>query len=463
MAGKPKVIVVGGGASGLAAAYTLRRRYEDAVDVTVLEASDHAGGRIAGEDIDGFAVHTGASVLHESFKTVNELAASLGVPLRPSPRKKGGHVYCDGRLWGVYVGGSFRQTLESLRTFLSFRLMTPKALWQSLRFFGMLKARGKDIDFQDHSGMLDLDTPESFAEFMHARSLTAYLEQAAEIDINCFTADTSERVGAAFGMALIWLWTLNQSARACVPEKGVGELAKALVQACAEHTRVSMPVRQVVCEDGAAAGVLAVEGGLRLEADAVICATSATQAVKLIPDLPGEVRRIVSRVTYSSCINVAVGLDANILPEDSHAVMFPPRSGTFLTMVSNLAAMTPGAAPDGKALVYALVIGAQARALLALSDAEIQERVVAELRQYFPAMSVQPLFVRAYRWPEAMCLAPGGMLKEIYEMRQQKANALPRGLFLAGDYMRMPSCNGAMLSGVEAAEECAAYVLRAAA
>ena len=463
MARMPKAIIVGGGASGLAAAYTLRRRHGGKIEVTVLEASDHAGGRIASEEIDGFTVSTGASVLHESFETTNNLAESLGVSMKKAPRKKGGHLYHDGRLWGMYVGGSFKQTVESLRTVLSFRLLTAGGMWQSMRFFGRLKARSKDIDFQDHSGMLDLDVPESFSEFMKANSLAEYLEQAAEIDINCFTCSDSERVGAAFGMALIWLWTLNQSARACLPERGVGELAQALVRACAEDTRLSMPVRRIVCEDGVVKGVaMAGPEGHFIEADAVVCATPATQAVKIIPDLPPEIRDIVSRVAYSTAINVAVGLDANILPEDSHAVIFPPKSGTFLTMVSNLESMAPGAAPDGKALVHALMISEHARKLLALSDAEIKDRVVAEMRRYFPAMPAQPLFVRVYRWPEAICLAPGGMLKEIYEMREQKANALPRGLFLAGDYMRMPSCNGAMLSGVAAAEDCASHVLRSA-
>ena len=138
--------------------------------------------------------------------------------------------------------------LATIRTVLAFRLLTPKAMWESIRLFGMLKARGKDIDFQDHSKMLDLDTCESFAEFMKANSLAEYLEQAGEADINCFTAGFSEQVGAAFGMALLWLWTLNQSERSCLPEKGVGEFADALVRACVGDIGLSTPVQSIVFE-----------------------------------------------------------------------------------------------------------------------------------------------------------------------------------------------------------------------
>ena len=465
MARKPKIVIVGGGTSGLAAAHTLRSRHGNELEVVVLEAADRAGGRIAGEKVDGFSIHTGASVFHESFETVQGMAESLGVPLTKSPRKKGGHLYRGGKLWGIYVGGSPKQMLTTIRTFLSFRLFTLKGLWQSMRFFGMLKARGEDIDFQDHSRMLDLDTPESFAEFMKANSLVEYLEQTGEVDINCFTAGYSEEVGAALGMAMLWLWTLNQSERSCLPAKGVGEFADALVGACARDTRLSTPVQRVVIEEGCVKGVMAGRTGDAedfIEADAVICATPAPKALEIIPDLPSEVSRILSRVTYSSCINMAIGLNANILPEGSHAAVFPPESGTFLTNVSNLASMAPQAAPEGKSLVYALVIGEHAGKLFALNDAEIANRIIEEIRKYLPAMPEEPLFTRVYRWPEALCLAPGGMLKEIYEMRQQNLVDL-KGLFLAGDYMRMPSCNGALLSGIDAAEECASFAFRDAA
>lgn len=54
-----KVVVVGGGAAGLAATYTLRKH---GTDVTLFEASDRAGGRMYGEVVDGFYVDSGACI-----------------------------------------------------------------------------------------------------------------------------------------------------------------------------------------------------------------------------------------------------------------------------------------------------------------------------------------------------------------------------------------------------------------
>ena len=127
MVRKPKIVIVGGGTSGLAAAYTLRSKYGNKLEVVVLEAADRAGGRIAGEEIDGFSIHTGASVFHESFETVWNLAENLGVPLKMSPRKKGGHIYRDGKLWGIYSNGSLKQMMTTVQTILSFRLVNTKS------------------------------------------------------------------------------------------------------------------------------------------------------------------------------------------------------------------------------------------------------------------------------------------------------------------------------------------------
>ena len=150
-------------------------------------------------------------------------------------------------------------------------------------------------------------------------------------------------------------------------------------------------------------------------------------------------------------------LDTNILADGSHAALFPPESPTFLTMVTNLVATTPDAAPAGKTLVHALIIGEHARSLFSSDDDEVVRLVLEEMRRFFPDMPEQPLFARVYRWPEAFCLSPGGMLRDVQDMRVQLDGRV-RGLFLAGDYTRLPSLNGAMRSGVDAAEASLSYV-----
>lgn len=446
---RPKVVIVGAGAAGLAAAWTLASRSPGNNSIVVLEASDRIGGRMFCEEIDGFHVHSGASVIHESFATARDLARALDVELLASPRRKGGSLYAGGRFWEAYAKGSARQQLTTLATFLFSPQFTLGGLWEFARLFRILRKRAGDLDFEDHTRMLDLDTGESFADFARANSLTRYLKQAGELDLDCFTAGSSTEVGAAFGMALLWLWSLNPATRNHLPGQGIAALAEALASAVEEYVRVSTPAERIVIENGAATGVVTATGET-IPADAVICATTASVAARIVPDLPEEAKAALGRVTYGACCNVAFGLDADILPEDTHAGLFPPGAPTFLTMVTDLKAMTPDAAPPGKSLVHALVTGDRAREFFVLSDEEIARRTLEEMRRFFPTMPQSPLFARVYRWPEAICLSPGGMLKDMHEVRIAQPGGM-QGLFLAGDYTRLPSLNGAMKSGVEAA------------
>ncbi len=455
-----EIVVVGAGAAGLAAAWTLAGRRKDSkCRVRVLEASDKIGGRMFCEKVDGFHVYSGASVIHESFATTRELARELDVELRQSPKKKGGQSYVGDRFWGLYVGGSLKQTLQTLQTLFFSPQHTLSGNLEFMRLFAMLRKRAKDLDFEDHTRMLDLDTGESFAEFARANSLTRYLKQAGELDLNCFTAGSSEQVGAAYGMALLWLWTINPATRNYLPKQGISTFANALADSCARFIQVSTRVARITIEDGRVRGVVTTSGE-KIEADAVICATTASTAARIIPESLGELRALLEQVSYSSCCNVAFGLNANILADGSHAALFPSESPSFLTMVTNLAAMTPDAAPSGKTLVHALIIGKHARAFFALDDGQIVGRVIEEMRRFFPAMPERPLFARVYRWPEALCLSPGGMLSDMHDMRTRPHKHMG-GLFLAGDYTRLPSLNGAIKSGVEAAEASLSYIAEA--
>ena len=62
------------------------------------------------------------------------------------------------------------------------------------------------------------------------------------------------------------------------------------------------------------------------------------------------------------------------------------------------------------------------------------------------------LFMRVYRWEEAVCLGPPGMVGAVAEARRQLRSEIPN-LFRAGDYTRVPSVNAAVAQGVGAAEE----------
>ena len=81
-----RVVIVGGGAAGLSAAYTLKKRGFAPV---LLEADDRVGGRLIGDIVDGFSIDTGADSFCSSYDAAFRLCEELGLPLVRSKMKLG--------------------------------------------------------------------------------------------------------------------------------------------------------------------------------------------------------------------------------------------------------------------------------------------------------------------------------------------------------------------------------------
>ncbi|MDE0173685.1 MAG: NAD(P)/FAD-dependent oxidoreductase [Defluviicoccus sp.] len=448
------VVVIGGGIAGLGAAFRLRRR---GVPVMVFEAASTTGGRIAGAEMHGFQMDLGANIFLETYGAVREIAEELGVPLRRTRVPINGGVFFNGRLHGFYGGDRLGSRLKTLKTLLSLRLLSPRGVREALRFVRMLRARADDLSFDDPSGALDLDTGESIGEFFEKRIGTECLDRFVGPTLASYTFGRPDEVGVVYAMIAAWNFGLNGTAWPCMPERGPAVFVDALADACREDIRLSTPVRRIEIEDGAVKGV-SIDGGF-VEADAVICATTATTALRIATGLPAEIRDVLDRVTYSKCCRVFFGLQSSPLPKDWYAACFPAATGATMVGISNSAVLLPGTVPEGKTLLDALVMGKQAEELFALSDAEVGGRMLSEVRRFFPAMTEEPLFTHVHRWGEAVCLAPGGVMTALQEMRQRCLGSV-HGLFLAGEYMGVPSTNGALRSGMNAAADCEAFFSR---
>jgi len=454
MIDRRKVLVVGAGIAGLGAAHTLRKH---GFDVTLFEAGPRAGGRVIGEEVDGFRIDLGANIFVETYGTVRRLADELNIPMKRTPVPINGGVYHDGKFHAFYGGDQLKNRLKTARGFLAFRLLSPGGVRQALRFVRMLRRRGHDLSLDDHTRMLDLDTGESIAEFVERNFGSELLERFLQPNLTSYTFGSPEELGVPYSLAASWNFGLNGVTWPFMPENGPSGFVEVLAQACHEDTRFSTPVKRVVVENGTVRGVVTDEGFV--EADAVVCATTATTALKIVPGLPHSIENALRTVTYSKCYRVFFGLDSNPFPKDWYAVAFPRRTGALMSGMTNSTVLTPDCAPRGKALIDALVGGKQAEELSTLSDDEGGRRVLAEIRKFFPNMPERPLFTRVQRWDEAVCLASPGMMTALDRMRRGDLASV-RGLYFAGEYMGVPSVNGALRSGIGAADECAAFFSR---
>ena len=449
---KRRVIVVGGGIAGVGAGHALRRR---GIPVTILEASPRPGGRVLTEDIDGFRLDFGVNLFLETYGTVRQVADELGVSLRRTPVPICGGVYRNGRLHGFYGGDLLRNRLKTAGTLFSLGLLSPRGVWEALKLLRILRARGHELSFDDPSRLLDLDTGQSIGEFFERNIGTEALERFVAPTLASYTFGRPDQVGVVYGLVAAWNFGLNGVAWPCLPEGGPGVFMDALVEACGDNLQLSTPVERIVIENGVTKGVVTKAGFV--ESDAVICATTATALLAIGSELPDAVREVLRRVTYSKCFRVFYGVDASPLPENWYAVTFPRDEDALMIGMTNAGALLPETVPPGKALIDALIMGERAEELFASNEEEAGARVLAEIRRFFPAMSAEPLFTRAHYWDEAVCLAPGGTMTALRDLRLRGIEGA-RGLFLAGEYMGVPSTNGALRSGLDAAADCTALL-----
>ena len=442
-----QVVVIGAGAAGLGAAKVLRQQ---GVDVVVLEAKDRAGGRLGGDRVGDFRIDEGVDFLTSTHDVAHQLVRELGLPLRHRSVKVG--WFTNGRYLTLSAPLSVGRAIREIPSQWKLGLLSPRAVWAGMKLVKTVSSRRAHFSFASDSRTFEFDPDENFIDYLTRLRVPPKLMAAIKGSLQVTLMDRLENTGPSHAMTHfgeLFVWT-----RLEVPEKGIGAITDALLDACGDAIRVSTPVQRVEIENGAVTRV--IHDGGAIEADAVICTAPATRTADMIPDLPSGMRDALGKVFYSSVCRVVVGLDRSVLPADWSAVTYPEDQD--VPLVIERTSYLPACAPPGKHMLDLLIGFDRAAELFPLDDDEIRRRLLDNLRRYPPPpgsrypSDEEVLFTRVYRWPEAVCFAPPGMFTAIRNIREGRAGTV-RNLYLAGDYMaRMPSMNGALASGIDAAE-----------
>ncbi len=443
-----QVVIVGGGFAGLSAAYTLMKR---GVAPLLLEAKERAGGRGIGEKVDGFSLDMGAFVFTSTYDTAFRLCKELGLPLVPSTMKFGHHR--NGRWVTTTPDQSLWNFIRHLRTAFTMGFLSPSGMRSGFKVMREIHRQSEYMSFAGDSPLAEIDDDETFGDYLDRLGVPENVQVTMKAPLEMILGDP-----APAGQALMRAYigeTMLHSGRVYMPERGIGSLSEALAAACSDAIRVSTPVSRIVVEDGAATGV--VVDGETIEADAVICAVPGTKVPDLIPGLPEETRRALGSISYSTGCRVVIGLDHSPLPPGWHGALYPEDDDAPLLL--DRCSFLPACAPPGKSILDLLIGRDRAKELIPLDDEEVKRQLLGAARRNAPPGSALPgddegLFFRVYRWEEALCMGAPGMLAAAAKIPGQLAGRIDN-LFLAGDYMRVPSVNGALSSGCSAAMEAA--------
>lgn len=430
------VVVIGGGISGLSAAYELQKA-GFLVDVFDKET---AGGRMRTERPGNLPFDSGADFLAENYTTLRRFASELGIEWIPTKAHGTHRIMRNGKAYYL--------SLEKPSDILRFDIIP---FWERVRllfFAARLRLTHKNLpsffDLQELSPALDAATAGDYMTQKVGSETKQYIADA-------FTAlmqfHTSDEISSGAMMSLLNMMTSPKSTFALrYTVGGIGAIPEALGKKVElhENSSVTKLVRQ---NDGVVATVRDVEK----KYDYAVVAAPAYAAKELVGDLNDSAKQFLNSVQYAATMVAAFRVPSTLFTDRSHCTYVPLAENKVVSGYTNESRKGFDAEQNGEAVLAVYLHEAAARELMDKSDAEIFETVSAELQKVCPEVhgkKLQPYALR--RWPNAM---PKFAHKHVSAVVQFLRDEQGKGaVYWAGDYLNAPWTEGSARGGVKVAK-----------
>jgi len=454
-----RVAVVGGGISGLTAAYRLKQRGHD---VTVFEGSARAGGILGTQLRDGYVIETGPDSILSEKPWALALAEELGlggeiIKTRASPR--GAYVVNHGRLERVPEGFSLMAPTDFTEMAHSPLVSTSGKLRMALDLALPRGAMGADESLE--SFVVRRLGRETFDRLAQPLVGGIYGADPALLSLRAtmprFLELEDKQRSVILGLRERQKAALERSAG---PASGAryGLFAafrqgmQALIDALVNQLDGSLETHSLVTaierdKDGFA---LEVRGASLGGFNAVVLALPSYVAGGLVRPLDHELARELEAIPYGSAATVTFALrrDQITHPMDAFGFVVPAieRRGIIASTWASI--KWEGRAPEGKALIRVFIGGYQGQHLLERSDDELVTLARRELVDLM-GMRGEPEITLVARYHKAMPQYHVGHLARVARI---EALAKKHTRFaLAGNAYRGVGIPDAVKSGEEAA------------
>jgi protoporphyrinogen/coproporphyrinogen III oxidase len=445
-----RIAIVGGGISGLAAAFALeeRRRDGESLEYAVYESGPRFGGVLATEQVDGCLVEAGPDSFLTEKPWAADLCRRLGIEdqlIGSNDRHRKTYILVKGKLTPLPDGLMFMVPTRLAPAFLS-TLFSPATKFRMIREW-RFAPRGSRSD-ESVAALVERHYGAEMVERLVDPLLSGvYGGEAAQLSVRAVLPRFLEMESkyGSLGRGMLAARKNKNSAQPAPPiftslKGGMQQLVEALVEGLPDGIlRANSPV-QAVQKQGR--GWVVSAGYASDEFDSVIVATSATAAVPLFEITCAALASELKAIPYSSSMTVALGFDQDVrtaLPP-GFGFLVPHSEGKRLLAATFVHNKFPHRAPEDRALIRCFLGGTRDEQVLQIADDEILNIVREELRQIL-GLNAEPLFTRIYRWKGAMAQYVVGHLE-----RLQRIDDLLKqwpGLVLAGNAYRgigVPDC-----------------------
>ena len=412
-----RVVIIGGGISGLSTALYLKEQAASAgheIDCLLIEKGSRLGGNILTEKVDGFLIEGGPDCFLSEKPWAAQLCRHLGLGDQIMPtteENKGTFVLSKGRLHEMPDGlilmvltkimplitTSLFSWLGKLR--MGFEIFIPPRHSKEDETLGSFVRRRLGNEALDkiaeplvagvHAGDPEtMSMRASFPKFMEmedehgslVKGMLARMKKAKEVQ------------RASSGPRPTMFMTLKG---------GLSEMINAIVSMLGSSSiKLNTSVSRV--EEKGGKYFLTMEAGGAIEADSVIFSTPAYISSWLLVELDNPLSEKLQTIPYVSTATVTLAFNASEVKLPKSFGFVIPRVEERKIMAATFTSRKfAGRCSDEYVMIRCFVGGSKNEYLVALDDKEMVDMVRGELKDII-GLNAEPVLSRVYRWRKAM-------------------------------------------------------------
>jgi protoporphyrinogen/coproporphyrinogen III oxidase len=459
-----RIAIIGGGITGLAAAYRIQKQseaYHQPVDIQLIEASSRLGGTLKSTFKEGFLLENGPDCFLSEKSRAVELCKELGLGndvINTRTENRRSFIVRDGELHPV-PEGFYLIAPSRLKPFLQSPLMSWKGKWrvlmepllpshprkdETLGSFVRRRLGQEALDWMAQPLLAGI-----YAADPETLSLQATFPQFLQFEekkggvlagLKNRKAALQQASGARYGLFVSLrggMQTLVDRLAAALPAKAI---------------RLNTAVMGLHKKRGGEGWNLQLIKGQGLEADAVILALPAYGASALLFSENPELSDLLKTIPYagSATINYAFREKAIRHPLDGFGFVTPRAEKRATLACTFTHRKFEGRAPSGFALLRAFVGGALQEELLQRHDEDLEKHVLKDFREIL-GITQPPLFSSIQRWPKAMPQYTLGHIQRVLQI-EEAVLRMPN-LAVAGNWLHGVGIPDCIESGERAADQ----------
>lgn len=456
-----RIVVIGAGISGLAAAWTAAGRARKAgldSEVIVLERDPRVGGKARTGTADGFLVEAGPTGFMGGDTALDQLIDEAGLAGERIPANQ-----AAARRF-VVRGGRLRELKPHPIRFLTSGVLGP---------LGVLRLLAEPFVARRRS-----EADETVWQFARRRIGSQAADRLiAPMVLGVFAGDAKRlSLPAAFPRLAALEQEHGSLVRGMIRRRrqqggspngapqggpagpggglhsfrtGMSALPVALAERGAFQVRCGVSVEAIVPDPARGWSVLCDDSHATLNADVVILAGEPFAMAELVRQPCPIVARELDAISCPPVTVVALGFDRSEATPDGFGFLVPRQEGFRILGCLYDSCLFGGRAPDGRFLVRAMLGGAVDPEAGSLPDDELVSTVRGDLERLL-GLHTEPRFRQIVRWPRAIPQYELGHLERVGRIQAELDQR--QGLIMAGNALHGIAFGKAATAGVKAGE-----------